>query len=276
MIGPSPLPPYVMVRSQAAPPSTAALRREGSLRCATPVSTPLYVVRGRPFRGSTGRLHPEDSMMRRALLACGLVSSLLYVGIDIFGALSWPGYSYTGQAISEMTAVDAPTRALLLPVYFVYGLLFFPFALGIWRSAGPSRALRIIATCLFLVALLDFAWPFFPMHMRGAGTTSSDTGHLLLGGADMLLLMIAIASSALAFGKGFRVYAIATMLVILLFGTLMSLDVPRVAAGLPTPWLGLNERLMMAAWLLWIAVLSIRLAGPGESAPAPRSAASRR
>ena len=211
------------------------------------------------------------SLPQRALLACGLVSSLLYVGIDIFGALSGPGYSYTGQAISEMTAVGAPTRSLLLPVYFVYGLLFFPFALGIWRSAGPGRALRIVATCLFLVALLDFAWPFFPMHLRGAGTTSSDTGHLVLGGADMLLLMIAISSSAFAFGKAFRLYAIATLLVILLFGTLMSLDVPRVAAGLPTPWLGLNERLMMAAWLLWIAILSVRLAGPGVAGPAGKS-----
>ena len=201
------------------------------------------------------------SLPRRALLICGLASSLLYVGIDIFGALSWPGYSYTGQAISEMTAIDAPTRSLLLPVYFVYGLLFFPYALGIWRSAGRDRALRLAATCLFLVGLLAFAWPFFPMHLRGAGTTPSDTGHLLLGAADMLLLMIAIASSAFAFGKAFRLYAIATILVILLFGTLMSLDVPRVAAGLPTPWLGVNERLMMAAWLLWIAILSVRLLG---------------
>lgn len=40
------------------------------------------------------------------------------------------------------------------------------------------------------------------------------------------------------------------------FGYLMSLDVPRVAAGQSTPYLGITERITMAAWLIWMAILS--------------------
>jgi hypothetical protein len=39
----------------------------------------------------------------------------------------------------------------------------------------------------------------------------------------------------------------------------MSLDVPRVAAGHATPYLGITERITMAAWLIWMAILSAQL-----------------
>jgi hypothetical protein len=49
------------------------------------------------------------------------------------------------------------------------------------------------------------------------------------------------------------------VLVTLTFGYLTALDVPRIEAGLPTPWLGVNERIMMSSWLLWMAALSAKL-----------------
>lgn len=52
----------------------------------------------------------EMNMVRKALLVCGILSSLLYVAIDIYGALQFEGYSYASQAISELTAIGAPTR----------------------------------------------------------------------------------------------------------------------------------------------------------------------
>jgi hypothetical protein len=83
--------------------------------------------------------------------------------------------------------------------------------------------------------------------------------HLVMGAASTIFLIGAIISGGAAFELRFRFYSIGTIVVMLGSGYFMSLDVPRVAAGEATPYLGLTERLMMAAWLMWMAVFSATL-----------------
>lgn len=201
----------------------------------------------------------EAYRLTRPLLACGLLSSLLYVAADIFGALRYPGYHYAEQAISEMSAIGAPTAGLLAPFYTLYSSLFALFGAGVWLAAGPGRALRVSAAFIIGVAALGIGWAIFPMNARGAERTLTDTMHLVMGAASTLLLIGAIVSGAIGSGRKFRLYSAVTVLVMLGFGYLMSLDVPRVAAGQPTPYLGITERITMAAWLVWMAVLSATL-----------------
>lgn len=42
-------------------------------------------------------------------------------------------------------------------------------------------------------------------------------------------------------------------------GALTGFDSPRLAQNLPTPWMGIGERVNIFAYMLWIAVLSIIL-----------------
>ena len=210
--------------------------------------------------------------MKKALLACGPLSSILYVATDLLGALSWDGYSISAQAISELTAVGAPTARLLGPFYVAYALLFTAFGLGVWASAGQHKPLRLTAVCLIAIGLLGtFAWPFFPMHMRGDARSLTDTIHLALGGMDVLLLALAIGSASTRFGARFRFYSWTTILVMLVFGGLTSLYVPRVDAALPTPYLGILERVCIASYLLWIAVFSTLLTRLEPSRPTESS-----
>lgn len=194
-----------------------------------------------------------------ALLACGLLSSLLYLAADIFAALRYPGYDYGAQAISEMSAIGAPTAELLAPFYTLYSILFALFGAGVWLAAGPGRTLRVSAAFITAVSALGIGWAIFPMHARGAERTLTDTMHLVMGAASTILLIGAIVSGAAAFGRKFRLYSTVTVLVMLGFGYLMSLDVPRVAAGQPTPYLGITERITMAAWLIWMAIFPVAL-----------------
>lgn len=209
----------------------------------------------------------KDNLVVRLWLACGIFSSLLYVVADVIGALNYPGYDYAGQAISEMSAIGAPTQELLAPFYLLYSILFALFAAGVWISAGRRRALRWSAGFMILLASLGIGWALFPMNMRGQPMALTDTMHLVMGAASTLVLFAILIAAAAAFGAWFRIYTIVTMLVMLVFGYLASLDIPRVAAGLPTPRLGLNERINFLAWLLWMAVLSVRLLR--ERSPAP-------
>ncbi len=62
-------------------------------------------------------------------------------------------------------------------------------------------------------------------------------------------------------GRGFLLFSIATIVAVISGGALAGTQVARVAAGLPSPFLGLIERLNIYATMLWIAVLSIVLLG---------------
>lgn len=199
-------------------------------------------------------------MLRKTLLICGIVSSLLYVAMNIFVAMQWEGYSSVSQTVSELSAIGAPTRSLwVLPAAF-YTVLVTAFGWGVWKSAGRTATLRIVGGLIVGYGALGLVWPFAPMHLREAlaagGSTVSDTMHILLGSVTVLLMLLAIGFGAAAFGKPFRVYSIASLVILVVFGALTFLDAPRIAANLPTPWIGVWERINIGAFLLWVVVLA--------------------
>lgn len=78
----------------------------------------------------------------RISLICGILSSLVYVAMNVFVAMRWEGYNSASQTVSELSAIGAPTRSLwVLPAAF-YTLLVTAFGWGVWKSAGRIRALR--------------------------------------------------------------------------------------------------------------------------------------
>jgi hypothetical protein len=200
-------------------------------------------------------------MTRKILLLCGLLSSVLYVAMNVFVPMQWEGYSSASQAVSELSAIDAPTRPLWVPLGIAYTLLLTAFGWGVWQSAGLNRSLRIVGGLLIANGLVGLGWP--PMHLRevlaAGGGTLTDTLHIVWSIVTVLLMMLSIGVSATAFGRRFRHYSIATMLILVVFGTLAGMDAPNLEANLPTPWLGVWERISIGVDMLWVAVLSIAL-----------------
>ena len=96
----------------------------------------------------------EVNLLNNLLIACGIVSSLLYVAMNIFVPLQFPGYSTTSQTVSELSALGAPTRSLWVGWAFLYTFLVMAFAWGIWKSAGGNRRLRILALLLLIYGAL--------------------------------------------------------------------------------------------------------------------------
>ena len=83
-------------------------------------------------------------MARKVLLSCGILSSLLYVGMNAFVPMLFPGYSLTSQTVSELSAIGAPTRPLWVWLGTVWALLLVAFGWGVWKSADRNRALRVV------------------------------------------------------------------------------------------------------------------------------------
>jgi hypothetical protein len=122
------------------------------------------------------------------------------------------------------------------------------------------------------------AWTLAPMHqledLAAGGVTMSDTMHLVLSGVIMVFTFSLIGIAVATFGRWFKIYSLATAVVLLVFGMLTSMDAPRVQDNESTPWLGVNERIMYFSFLLWYAVLAARLMlRQGAADRRPRQAA---
>jgi len=198
-------------------------------------------------------------MFRPMLLICGVLSSLLYVAMNVFAAMQWEGYSSVSQTVSELSAIGAPTRPLWVLLAIPYSLLVTAFGCGVWVSGGRNRYLHIVGGSTVAYGVIGLAWPFAPMHLRGAVPTLTDSMHIGFAVVTFLIMLVAIGFGAAAFGKRFRVYSVATAAVLVTFGTLAGLDAPRIAANLPTPWIGVWERINIGAFLIWVVGLAIAL-----------------
>ena len=200
----------------------------------------------------------SDEAVRKALLVCGIVSSLLYGAM--VSVIRYEGYSLFSQVPSELAAIGAPTRWLWLWLGSIYTALVTAFGWGVWKTAGSSRGIRIVGATILGYGSLGLLWPFAPMHQRdvlaAGGGTLSDTMHVVLGGVTVLLMFLAIGFGAASFGRRFRFYSIVSGVLLLAFGGLTFLEAPRVQTHLPTPWIGLWERLNISLFLLWVAMLA--------------------
>jgi len=81
--------------------------------------------------------------------------------------------------------------------------------------------------------------------------------HIALGAGTEILYLLALGFAAAALGKQFRLYSIATFVVLLVFGILTFLDAPGIAKNQPTPLIGVWERINIGVFLLWVIVLAI-------------------
>ena len=198
-------------------------------------------------------------MARKVLLVCGVFSSLLYVAMNVFVPMQWQGCSSASQTVSELSAIDAPTRPQWVLLGIAYTLLVIAFGWGVWGSARRTHPLRAVGGLMVAYGVISLAWPFAPMHLRGKRLTLTDTMHIVLAVVTVLIMLLAIGFGTAAFGKRFRLYSIATLVILVAFGVLTFLDGPRIAANLPTPWVGVWERFNIGVFLLWVVVLAVAL-----------------
>jgi hypothetical protein len=209
----------------------------------------------------TGRLG-----WRKLLLACGVVSSVLYVAVDLLASLRWyAGYSYRDQEFSELFAAGSPVRdRMIIFNGFPYLALLLAFALGVWLVAGPKRAARFTVAMLVGYAVLGFVGGVItPMSTREAlaagERTLSNSLHPVMTALMSLCVLLAIGFGARQVGNRFRWYSYVTILTMIGFGVSTFPHVSRLVANEPTPWMGVLERVNIYGIMLWVVVLAVCL-----------------
>jgi hypothetical protein len=199
--------------------------------------------------------------LTRSLLVCGIVGAAFFVAMDWLASFClYPGYDYTSQQVSELSAIGSPTRDFWMTMGFPYAALSFAFAFGVWSASAGRTRLRLTAVLLALFALNSLIWGWVaPMHMRGVAFSATDTMHIALTVVAVVLMVMFMTIGSTVFGRGFRIFSMLTIAAMLVAGSVVGMQVPAIAQGLPTPWMGLVERVSVYAPSLWITGLALML-----------------
>lgn len=186
----------------------------------------------------------------------GIAAVVVYVIGDLLSALLYNGYSYLDQAISELSAFGSPVRPLMVPVILIHGLLVLAFGVGVLR-ASSRRSLSWIGGLLIAIGVVGFpnhtVWAMSSRDMEGG---FNDTMHIILSEVFSVLVVAAMALSAVAYPGWFRLYAFATIAVVVGFGMAASFAIQGIEQN-DTPWAGGFERINAYAYFAWLMVLAV-------------------
>lgn len=199
--------------------------------------------------------------LNRFLLFCGILGAALFVGMDWIASFRlYPGYDFTAQQVSELSAIGAPSRPIWIVMSIPQAALSIAFAWGVWRASAGRFNLNLIAMLMALFSLLSFLWALIaPMHMRGVAFSATDAMHIVFTVIAVVLMVAYMGIGATAFGRSFGRLTTLTILAMLVAGAIVGTQVPAIAQGQPTPWMGLVERISVYAPFLWNTILALAL-----------------
>jgi hypothetical protein len=104
---------------------------------------------------------------------------------------------------------------------------------------------------------------FFPTLPREALAAGEGTPRHAMHGpmtlVSILFLLLAMGFGSTLLGKRLRYYSYATIVTLVVFGVLAGLQEDKLEANLPTPWMGLEQRINAYGFMLWLAVLAVGL-----------------
>ena len=168
----------------------------------------------------------------------GILCVIFYLMHDVIGAMNYPGYHPMKQAVSDLTATDAPSFAIASGLSSVYGIFScLCCALLCVMAMGQRKELKL---GIYLFALMSFVsaigYSIFPLSSAGYDGSVQSMIHVFIITALVVLLSIAslIAMAIGGFRDGKRILGIVSVfaLVCMLLGAAGSTVLPQDVFGL--------------------------------------------
>ena len=209
----------------------------------------------------TSRHRLTGSVVHRLLIISGIIASLYYAVMNVIVPMYYPGYDIASYTVSELSAIDTPTRTLWVSLVFFYTVLVIFFGAGMWIDSANNKNLRIAAILMIVYGVSGFFWP--PMHQRkviaAGGGSFTDTMHIIFAVFTIVLMMLMMFFAARAFSRRFKYFTVFTFILFIIFGIFTGIEGPKLDKDLPTPLLGVWERINIGLFLLWSIVLATQL-----------------
>ena len=189
----------------------------------------------------------------------GAVSLLSYTAAVVFAPLDYPGYNWMAQAVSDLSAANAPSLALWNRLSALYNVceVVCVTAVCIGIQGQKTKTLR---AGVYLFAVMEWisavGYRMFPLSDSGYAGAFQDVMHMVVTAAVVLLSIVSLTVIIIAGAKdkGCRSYGVcaAAALCMMLIGALgMKL--------VPADYFGIIERFSVFAVTGFNAALGVHL-----------------
>ena len=184
-------------------------------------------------------------MKRRTLVnwfcLSGILAAVAYLLHDIIGAANYPGYNWTSQAVSDLTATDAPSFVVASGLSSVYGIFscLCSACLCVLAAGGVFRK-KVLRLGIYLFAAMNFVsavgYSLFPLSSAGYDGSVQSFIHVYI--LTALVVLLSVVSLILimvgAFKEKRKLLGVLAILafVLMFFGAAGSANMPKEIFGI--------------------------------------------
>ena len=134
----------------------------------------------------------------------GLVSFLSYAAAVIFAPLAYPDYNWMAQAVSDLSAADAPSLALWNQLSALYNACEV-VCVTVVCIGMQGRKTRLLRTGIYLFAVMEWisaiGYRIFPLSTGGYAGTFQDVMHMFVTALVVLLSIVSLTVIIIAGAK---------------------------------------------------------------------------
>lgn len=189
----------------------------------------------------------------------GIVSFLSYTAAVVFAPLAYPGYDWMAQAVSDLSAANAPSLALWNQLSALYNVCEVVSVTVVCIGIQGQKT-KLLRSGIYLFAAMEWisavGYRMFPLSSSGYAGTFQDVMHMVITALVVLLSIVSLTVLIIAGvkSKNCRSYSICAgvALCMMLVGA-MGMRI------VPTAYFGIIERFSVFAATGFNAALGIHL-----------------
>lgn len=134
----------------------------------------------------------------------GLISFLSYAAAVVFSPLAYPGYDWRAQAVSDLSAANAPSLALWNQLSALYNTCEVVCVTAVCIGL-QGRKTRLLRTGVFLFAAMEWisavGYRMFPLSDSGYAGAFQDVMHMAVTALVVLLSILSLTVIIVAGAK---------------------------------------------------------------------------
>lgn len=200
----------------------------------------------------------ENKEIKLSKIFClsGILGIIFYVMHDVIGAMNYPGYQWMSQAVSDLTATDAPSFAIARGLSSVYGIMSVVCCLFVCVLTLRKHIVFRIGMYLFTVMNMISAIGYSLFPLSSAGYDGSIQSFIHVYVITTLVVVLSIVSLILlaigSFKDKRKVLGILAIvaLVLMFIGAVGSQAVPK-------DYFGVVERFSTYSAVVYTAILGV-------------------
>lgn len=189
----------------------------------------------------------------------GVLSFLSYSAAVIFSPLAYPGYNWMSQAVSDLSAADAPSLSLWNQLSSLYNVCEVACVTIVCIGISKHQN-KLLKSGVYIFAIMEWisavGYRMFPLSSSGYAGTFQDVMHMII---TAIVVLLSIASLVIIIIAGFKDKKYKSYAICALIALSMMLVGALGMKIVPASYFGIVERFSVSAATGFNMALGIHL-----------------